>query len=277
MYVMSANSPTRRSLLAFWLLAAAFYVPLVLLSRVYVLPGVTVFNLAALLPATIALILVYREDGAAGARKLLARSFDGGRVHPRTWWLPTLLLYPSIVAVQCAIAFVSGQRVPAPHFTVWIPVIFLIVLVAALGEELGWMGYVFEPLQDRFGALRAAALLGVVWALIHIPLFSASTASIRWITWQCVYIGITRILFVWVYNNSGRSLSAVTLMHATFNIGWLAFPPSGGLLVPSFYDPFKLALTAMLVVLAVAFLWGPSTLAQFRCESSASVTKAEDE
>jgi hypothetical protein len=152
-----------------------------------------------------------------------------------------------------------------------IPIVFLVVLVAALGEELGWMGFVFGPLQERFGALKAATLLGAAWALIHIPLFSASTAmSTRWITWQCVYIGMTRILFVWVYSNSGKSLSAVTLMHATFNIGWMVFPPSGdGLLVPSFYDPVSLALTATALVAAVTFLWGPATLAQFRCEFGA--------
>jgi hypothetical protein len=126
------------------------------------------------------------------------------------------------------------------------------------------MGYVFEPLQERLGALWAGALLGVAWALIHIPLFSASAASTRWITWQCVYIAMTRILFVWVYNNSRRSLSAVAVMHATFNIGWMIFPPSGGLLVPSFYDPRNLALTTLAVAVTVAFLWGPETLAQLR-------------
>lgn len=233
-------------------------------SKVYVLPGVSIFNLAAFLPAATALILVYRKERGAGLRRLLARSVDCGRMRSKVWWFPTLLLYPAIVALQYAIALLSGQQVPAPHVRIWIPIVFALVLVAALGEELGWMGYVFEPLQERLGALKAGVVLGVVWALIHIPLFSASTVSTRWIAWQCVYIAMTRILFVWVYNNSGHSLSAVALMHATFSIGWMVFPPSGGLLVPSFYDPRNLALTATVAVVAVTFVWGPETLAQFR-------------
>ncbi len=264
---MDGQAPTstlqRRSLLAFWVLGGVLYVPLAVFSRVYVLPGVSVFNLAAFLPATTALILVYREDRGAGVRGLLARSFDCRRLRSKIWWLPTLLLYPAIVALQYAIALLSGQEVPAPHFAIRIPIVFALVLVAALGEELGWMGYVFEPLQERFGALKAGVVLGVVWGLMHIPLFSASTVSIRWIAWQCVYIAMTRVLFVWVYNNSGRSLSTVALMHATFSIGWMLFPPSGGLLVPSFYDPRNLALTATVAVVTVSFVWGPETLAQF--------------
>ena len=68
------------------------------------------------------------------------------------------------------------------------PLIFVILFIAAIGEELGWMGYAFEPMQERFGALKASILLGISWALIHIPLFTASGMSSFWITSQLVYI-----------------------------------------------------------------------------------------
>jgi membrane protease YdiL (CAAX protease family) len=36
---------------------------------------------------------------------------------------------------------------------------FFVFLVGALGEELGWSGYVLDPLQDRWSALRAGTSL----------------------------------------------------------------------------------------------------------------------
>jgi membrane protease YdiL (CAAX protease family) len=39
--------------------------------------------------------------------------------------------------------------------------------IAALGEELGWSGYAIDPMQARWGALKASILLGIFWAVYH--------------------------------------------------------------------------------------------------------------
>lgn len=253
-----------KSILNFFLVAIAFYIPFVVFARVEVLPNVSLLNFATFIPMTAALILVYRENKIAGVKELLKRCFDFRRIKSKIWYLPIFLLYPSIVFVQYGSALLSGSPVPPPHFSFWIPIISIILFIAALGEELGWMGYAFEPMEDRFGILKASILLGVIWALIHIPLFTASGADPYWIMWQSIYILTTRILFVWIYNNTGKSLFAVITTHATFNIGWQFFPPSKGLLVPSFYDPRNLAFTATVLVAIVTFLWGSRTLAKYR-------------
>lgn len=262
-HLLSSTSKSK-SPLVFFLLAVVLYIPFVLFAGVEVLPNVTLVNFAAFIPMMAALILVYRENKIAGARELLKRTCDYRRIKSKVWYLPIFFLYPSIVLVQYGLALLSGLQVPSPHFSFWIPIIFIIVFIAALGEELGWMGYAFEPMQERFGTLKASFFLGVVWAIIHIPLFSVSSASAYWIMWQCIYIATTRVLFVWIYNNTGKSLFAVSIIHASFNIGWQFFPPSRGLLVPSFYDPRNLALTAIVLAVIVVFLWGPKTLAEYR-------------
>ncbi len=253
-----------KSPLKFFLVAAVLYIPFVLLAKVQVLPNVSLVNFGAFIPMTAALILVYRENKISGVKELVRRSFDYRRIRSKIWYLPTFLLYPCIVFVQYGLALLSGLQVPSPHFSFWIPIIFVILFIAALGEELGWMGYAFEPMEEGFGTLKAGIVLGVVWATIHIPLFSAAGASPYWIMWQWIYIAATRVLFVWIYNNTGKSLFAVSVVHATFNIGWRFFPPSGGLLVPSFYDPRNLALTVIALAAIVVFLWGPKALAKFR-------------
>jgi len=46
-----------------------------------------------------------------------------------------------------------------------------ILLASPLGEEPGWRGYAPPKLQCMVGPFRATILLGLVWALWHLPLF----------------------------------------------------------------------------------------------------------
>lgn len=257
------DAATHRSILAFFFVALIFYAPIVLFAGVQLAPGTSLFNLATFVPAISALILVYREKRGAGIVELLKRTVDFRRIRSRAWYLPMVLLYPGLVFAQYCLARLSGAAVPLPTFSPWIPVILIVLFVAAAGEELGWMGYLFGPMEGRFGILTAAILMGVIWAAFHVPLFASGGASPSWIAWQLVYIAATRVLFVWIYSNTGRSVFAVTAAHASFNLGWRFFPASGGLLVPAFYDPRNLALTALAVLAAVLFFWG-HTLVRYR-------------
>jgi membrane protease YdiL (CAAX protease family) len=267
---MISNSTPRRSILAFFLVAGVLYAPVAFFAGVKVFPNVSLFNLAAFIPVTAALILVFRENKLAGIRDSLKRTLDFRRIESKVWYFPIFLLYPGIVLVQYGIALVSGSRVPTPTFSAWISVIIIVFFIAAAGEEIGWMGYLFDPMEKRFGTLNAAVLMGIVWAAFHIPLFVSSGASPSWIAWQLVYIAATRVLLVWVYGNTSKSVFAVIAMHATFNLGWQFFPPSAGLLVPTFYDPRNLALTTLVILAAVLFLWGPSLTRYRNAKASAS-------
>jgi hypothetical protein len=115
--------------------------------------------------------------------------------------------------------------------------------------------------------LRASAALGVAWASVHLPYFLAAGAPMDWVAWQFAYLVATRVVFVWVYNNTGRSLFAVAVMHTLFNQVWQLFPRDealAGMSVPTFYNPASLALTTIALAATVTALWGPSTLARFR-------------
>jgi len=105
-------------------------------------------------------------------------------------------------------------------------------LVAAACEELGWSGYVLEPLQARGSARRAALVIGGVWAVWHVvPLIQAGR-SFGWIAWWGLGTVSMRVLFVWLYNGAGRSVFAPSVCHALHNLAWMLVPVHG-----SHYDP----------------------------------------
>ena len=106
------------------------------------------------------------------------------------------------------------------------------LLVAALGEELGWSGYAIDPLQARWGALPASVGLGLFGAAYHYPGLVEIHRSFEWIVGWSLGTVASRVIIVWLYNNSGKRVFAAALFHMTINLTWQLFPVNG-----SFYDP----------------------------------------
>ena len=69
----------------------------------------------------------------------------------------------------------------------------------------------------------------------------------------------SRILIVWLFNNTGGSVFAVALFHATLNLSFMLFPING-----SHFD-MRLGglVTAGAAVIAIVF-WGPKTLSKHK-------------
>jgi membrane protease YdiL (CAAX protease family) len=165
------------------------------------------------------------------------------------------------------LALLLGLPVSSLYISNWSHLLFAILFVAAIVEKLGLMGYVVEPMQARFSVLNANILLGIIQASYHILLFTLSGMSAGWIIWQLIYIAATRVLYAWVYNNTGKSIFAVAMMHTLFNWVWFLFPRNeawAGLARPVFYDPASLALITVVLGAIVAILWDSKTLAQYR-------------
>ena len=272
MNTQSLNSTSKgRSLSAFFLLAGALYVPIAIYADVQVFPNWALINFGAFIPMLVALILVYRENGTASMVELLKRPFDFKRIKSKIWYFPIFLIIPFTVLAQYGLALLFRLPVSSPYFPSWSPLLFAILFIAAIGEELGLMGYVIEPMQERFGALNASILLGIVQASYHILLFTSSGMSSYWIVWQLIYIAATRVLYAWIYNNTGKSIFAVVTMHTLFNMVWFLFPRNTAwvtLARPVFYNPTELAVITIVLATIVTFLWGSKTLARYRFASS---------
>jgi hypothetical protein len=140
-----------------------------------------------------------------------------------------------------------------------LPVSVAVFFVAALGEEMGWQGYAIDPLQDRWGALTTSILVGIVWAVWHLIPFLQMNRTPAWIAWQGTSMVMARILTVWIYNNTGRSVFATILFHAMNNVATVLLPGYGWS-----YNPFVASALTAVAAASVTFLWGPATLARFR-------------
>jgi len=231
--------------------SAATFVALTFLLSVpfWVLAGVTggrmfgvlpVSALMAVCPGLAAALLVYRHGGHARVIELLKRSFDFERIGNKVWYVPILLLMPAAMIATYVVMNGLGLPIaPQPVSIAALCVMFVVFFGSAVAEELGWSGYATQPLQARWGTLRASLVLGLIWAVWHfVPLLQMGRSA-QWIAWWSVYTVASRVLIVWIYNGAGRSVFAAALYHAISNVGSVTFA--------SCYDP---RITGIIIAIA---------------------------
>ena len=246
-----------RSALLFFLLVLALAAPLWLVSdRLGVIGAlrIPVSDLAlAFTPMLVALGLTAWRGGLGGAASLLRRAFDPRSLRGARWVAATILLPPAIYLTSWTLMRLSGANhpIPAPDGLRLVLLLALFLLLAA-GEEVGWMGYAFEPLQRRFGPVGASLVIAVPWWLGHLPSMAAigvSPGDMAW--WMLGALGL-RVIMTWLYNGAGASLFAVVLFHALLNLSRIAVFPSVG---AHYVGSYQAVAYLLVGAAAAAILW----------------------
>jgi membrane protease YdiL (CAAX protease family) len=173
-------------------------------------------------PTLSAFIMTGITEGRIGIRRLLRR-YVLWRVEFR-WYLFVLLVIPAIEVLGAIV--VPGVLGSFQSLTLTLvltyPVAFVstFILGGPLGEEPGWRGFALPRLQPLHGPLIGSVILGMLWALWHLPLFWSGVwtpPTIPNIVMFIVMITALTIIMTWVFNNAKGSLLITMLMHASFN------------------------------------------------------------
>ena len=211
------------------------------------LPGLPVSSLMVLVPTLVAGVLVVRSGGVGTVWRFLAQAFDAPKL--RLWvWVATFGTMPGVMLLSALWLNASGTELPPFEFDLGrVLVLFALFFVAATLEELGWTGFVTQPLLKRLGVLTAGLIIGAVAAIWHLlPLLQVDRAW-DWIAWWALGTIARRVLIVWIYARGGQSVFGASLFHTMSNLSWMMFPVMG-----SHYDPMRTAIIlAVLALLAV--------------------------
>ena len=177
--------------------------------------------LSSNVPSVVAIMLTAIVFGRGALRKLLGRLLIW-RVNP-LWYLVVFLGPVALVGGVLPLNALLG----GPALSLGMPLLgaaiffgFSIFPGSALGEEIGWRGYVLPRLQSRMSALSASLFLAPIWALWHLPLWLQGKPFQT----PTLYAGFVvsafalSVILTWVYNSTGGSLLFVVLLHATVNL-----------------------------------------------------------
>jgi uncharacterized protein len=262
--------PAKRSPLAFFLLVYGLSIPFWVIETLIDVKGLPLDIpitdiLAAFAPLVAATILAHKEEGRAGVKKLFGRIFDVDRIIQKVLYVPIIFLPVLLYFLIYLIIYFAGLPLPRQWIIPFgsIPIFLVVFLFGAVVEETGYMGYAVDPMQERFGALWASILMGIPWAVWHYSSIMQQGHNWDWIAWATLGTVGVRVLIVWIYNKTGRSLFACILFHTMLNLGRPLFPAD------STHNPLVDYPAIHYSVLAIAagivvFLWGTKTLTRYR-------------
>jgi membrane protease YdiL (CAAX protease family) len=153
-------------------------------------------------------------------------------------------------------------------------------MAAALGEEVGWRGFLLPELVRVTTVPRAALLVGLIWAAWHYPgllLADYNLGAPWWVALPCFTAMVTGVSFLaaWLRLRSGSIWPAVVL-HASHNL-WIqqVLTPLTARRGPTTYliDEFGVGLAvSCAVAAAILFRRAPPVLA----DSPASADRAAE-
>lgn len=213
-----------------------------------------VFPLAQLIPLLVAVVLHRALHSPQQLRDLLA---------VRTSWVR--LGWGLTLATVVALAVPIGQLIVATMagWSPWgpsdaaksvilaVPMLAVMAAVTAIGEELGWRGYL-QSVTARWGFWRSAAVVSVAWTLFHLPLMAfyvstglmtgaaalAAMANIAFASfalsalrdqmgsvWPAVWAhGLLNSAVVWLHSNAGEVGTFTTGAFWAFTVvGWVGW------------------------------------------------------
>lgn len=95
-------------------------------------------------------------------------------------------------------------------------------LLSALGEELGWRGFLVPKLAEGLTFTRTALVTGIIWAAWHVPLiigadYNGGTSAAYSIACFAVMVVAISFPMTWLRLRS-RSVWPTALMHASHNL-----------------------------------------------------------
>ena len=193
------------------------------------LAATVLFSLGGLGPFAASILLV--QHTRQSVRSWLGRLF---RVRgPARYYLLAVVLPAILVTVAGAThvlvfdAEVTPEAVPV---AVEYPIFLGFVLLFGGGfEEPGWRGYLLPVLRAEYSALTSALLVGVVWAVWHLPLFFIPGSVQQEISPGLYLLQIIAlsVALTWITNAVDGSVLPAMLLHAGGNTIVNYYPVGG--------------------------------------------------
>lgn len=240
----------------FWLLLILFVVTLGVFHLkqdvlpTWLMPLITIAG--SWTPALAAVIVTGTLEGRRGIRKLF-RKFLQFRI-PSRWYLATFIPL-GLAIVSAGIYWLAGGVLSSGvnlSLSFWIGLTIINLLEGPTGEEVGWRGFALPRLLERYSAMKAGIVLGIIWGFWHLPLWLNSGFTGLNLLLYCLLflIAITSlsVMMTWIFCRTVKSLIPMTISHFSFNASFMLI----GSYIPtlSFF-----AIMAALLFLTVVILW----------------------
>jgi uncharacterized protein len=170
-------------------------------------------------PTLAAIIVIAVTAGRAGLGTFFKRyvQWRAGII----WWL--IVLFGALLALTLVAALIVGPAVVTEFLKniglilpTYLMTLVVGVILGPLWEEPGWRGFALPRLQAQFGPLVGTLILGVLWALWHIPGYLGGWMGAG-LPVLLISSAAFSMIMTWVYNNTRGSILLMILLHSSSN------------------------------------------------------------
>jgi membrane protease YdiL (CAAX protease family) len=238
---MRTSATSRTSFLARYSVAAFFILAMVLGGGAVflVVQGIIPAGVAlvSILSASIAgIIMTAVEDGRAGLKIMLRRLLIW-RVGFGYWLFVCLFIFSAILLGSLVNPHFNGNLLSFNNIMPTLEILalfFSFLIVAGLGQELGWTGFLTPRLQARNGALASCVIRALISGIWHLPLLLYSRLQhpaladfpyAGWIAQEGFLVAFATLIlmllvpwsifYTWIFNNTRGSLLLVVVLHGS--------------------------------------------------------------
>ena len=141
-------------------------------------------------------------------------------------WIGRLGGFPNHEYMQTLVGRMGLHLSPAASSVLYVLLVGSYGLIGsmgrALGEEIGWRGFLVPELSKTFGFTATALIIGIVWATWHYPGliwgdYNNGTPAWYGLTCFTVMVVAIAVVFAWLRLKSG-SLWTGAILHASHNL-----------------------------------------------------------
>lgn len=184
----------------------------------------------------------------------------------KTHWYVVALGLPILIVWLTSAGFaLLGNKLDLSllpgRFAMYLPTLLFISLFNGGNEEPGWRGFALPRLEARYGPAVATLLLGVIWALWHIPLLAMGPSTSQgmpgvgeWtlrLSMSVLNIIGVAFLLTWIYNRT-RSVLLALLMHGNINTAnLLLIPLASNALTGAVSQAFQIVMNVTLLMAVI--------------------------
>lgn len=180
-------------------------------------------------PLAGAIYSLHKEKGKDSVKKYI-KSFLDLSIGWKAYLIPVLIFGGSTFIAWFSPELFGDKRLPMllPSLWTFFPYLVLMILIGGGQEEFGWRGYALPVLENKFGIWMANIILGIIWALWHLPLWFIKGTSQSFMNFGGFLLLMTGYSFIlsWIRKIAGNKPFSGLYVHGLFN----AFIP----LMPTF-------------------------------------------
>ncbi len=155
-------------------------------------------------------------------------------------------------------------------------------MATALGEEIGWRGFLVPELCKKMGYTGVSLTTGLIWSIWHYPLLifgHYNNGTPAWYGLLCFTIAVSSASFIYTwYRVKSGSLWTGVMLHASHNLFIQSFfspitQPNSN--TAWYYDEFGAVLPAITVIFAIYF-WSRRKELNWREKQNGTVSVARN-